>query len=250
MSRQNILITGASSGLGRGMAIEFARRGRNLALCARRLDRLEALKAELERDYPDIQVFIRPLDVNNHEQVFEVFQAFTDDFGGQLDRVIVNAGMGKGASLGTGQFAANRQTAETNFIAALAQCEAALTQFRAQNHGHLVTISSVSAVRGFRRAMTVYAASKAALTSLSEGIRVDLLGTPIKVTTVHPGFIRSEINDKVERVPFIVDTETGCRAMVKAIEKEGDNPFVPFWPWALMRYALKWVPLSQLRQFS
>lgn len=250
MSRQNILITGASSGLGRGMAIEFARRGRNLALCARRLDLLEALKAELERDYPDIQVFIRPLDVNNHEQVFEVFQAFTDDFGGQLDRVIVNAGMGKGASLGTGQFAANRQTAETNFIAALAQCEAALTQFRAQNHGHLVTISSVSAVRGFRRAMTVYAASKAALTSLSEGIRVDLLGTPIKVTTVHPGFIRSEINDKVERVPFIVDTETGCRAMVKAIEKEGDNPFVPFWPWALMRYALKWVPLSQLRQFS
>lgn len=250
MNRQNILITGASSGLGRGMAIEFAKRGRNLALCARRLDRLEELKAELERDYPDIRVFIRPLDVNDHAQVFEVFQGFTEDFGGRLDRVIVNAGMGKGAALGTGNFEANRQTAETNFVAALAQCEAALSQFRAQNSGHLVTISSVSAVRGFRRAMTVYAATKAALTSLSEGIRVDLLGTPIKVTTVHPGFIRSEINVKVEKVPFIVDTETGCRAMVKAIEKEGANVFVPTWPWAVMRYLLKLMPLSQLRKFS
>ncbi|MBY6107248.1 SDR family oxidoreductase [Ferrimonas balearica] len=250
MSRQNILITGASSGLGRGMAIEFAKRGRNLALCARRLDRLEALKAELERDYPGVQVFIRPLDVNDHDQVFEVFNAFTQDFGGQLDRVIVNAGMGKGASLGTGHFEANKQTAQTNFVAALAQCEAALTQFRAQNSGHLVAISSVSAVRGFRRAMTVYAATKAALTSLCEGIRVDLLGTPIKVTTVHPGFIRSEINEKVEKVPFIVDTETGCRALVEAIEKEGENPFVPGWPWAWMRYVLKVLPLSQLRKFS
>ncbi|MBY5992380.1 SDR family oxidoreductase [Ferrimonas balearica] len=250
MERQNILITGASSGLGRGMAIEFAKRGRNLALCARRMDRLEALKAELERDYPDCQVFIRTLDVNDHDQVFAVFQAFAEDFGGRIDRVIVNAGMGKGASLGTGHFEANRQTAQTNFVAALAQCEAALTQFRAQNAGHLVTVSSVSAVRGFRRAMTVYAATKAALTSLSEGIRVDLLGTPIRVTTVHPGFIRSEINDKVEKVPFIVDTETGCRALVKAIEKEGDNVFVPSWPWAWMRYLLAILPLSQLRKFS
>ncbi|SHH94515.1 Short-chain dehydrogenase [Ferrimonas marina] len=248
--RQNIVITGASSGLGWEMARQFAAMGRNLALCARRTERLEALQQELKTSYPDIQVHVRALDVNDHEQVFAVFEAFAQDFGGRIDRVIVNAGMGKGASLGTGHFEANRQTAETNFVAALAQCEAALTQFRAQNHGHLVTISSVSAVRGFRRAMTVYAATKAALTSLSEGIRVDLLNTPIKVTTVHPGYIQSEINDRVDKVPFMVDTETGCRAIIKAIEKEGDNAFVPGWPWAWMRWVLRWAPLRMLRSLG
>lgn len=249
MIRQNILITGASSGLGKGMAIEFAKLGRNLALCARRVERLQELKTELQAINPDIQIFIRALDVDDHEQVFAVFKAFAEDMG-SIDRVIVNAGMGKGASVGSGYFYANKQTAITNFVSALAQCEAAMQLFRAQNAGHLVTISSVSAVRGARRAMTVYAATKAALSSLSEGIRIDVLNTPIKVTTIHPGFIRSEINEKVKKVPFIVDTDVGCQAMVKAIEKEGANSFVPTWPWALFRYIARIAPLSWLAKLS
>ncbi|KXI27460.1 SDR family oxidoreductase [Paraglaciecola hydrolytica] len=249
MTRQNILITGASSGLGKGMAIEFAKMGRNLALCARRVERLEELKTELQAINPDIKIFIRALDVDDHDQVFKVIQAFADDMG-QIDRVIVNAGMGKGASVGTGYFYANKQTAITNFVSALAQCEAAMQIFRSQNAGHLVTISSVSAVRGARRAMTVYAASKAALSSLTEGIRIDVMHTPIKVTTIHPGFIRSEINEKVKKVPFIVDTETGCKAMVKAIEKEVANSFVPTWPWAIFRYIARIAPLSWLAKLS
>ncbi|MCC2618148.1 SDR family oxidoreductase [Aestuariibacter halophilus] len=249
MSRKNILITGASSGLGRGMAIEFARMGRNLALCARRMERLEALQQELLAINPDIQVFIRSLDVDDHDQVFEVFNAFKQDMG-QIDRIIVNAGMGKGASLGTGYFYANKQTAVTNFVSAIAQCEAAMTIFREQNNGHLVTISSISALRGARRALNVYAATKAGLSSLSEGLRIEMLGTPIKVSTVHPGFIRSEINEKVKKVPFIVDTDVGCRAMVKAIEKEGANSYVPPWPWAWMRWVLKLAPLSMLKKLS
>ncbi|NCP63758.1 MAG: SDR family oxidoreductase [Paraglaciecola sp.] len=249
MTRQNILITGASSGLGRGMAIEFAKKGRNLALCARRIDRLETLKEELLAINPTIQVFIRALDVDDHDAVFKVFADFKEDLG-SVDRIIVNAGMGKGASVGSGYFYANKQTAITNFVSALAQCEAAMQIFRQQQAGHLVTISSVSAVRGARRAMTVYAATKAALSSLTEGIRIDVLGTPIKVTTIHPGFIRSEINEKVKKVPFIVDTEVGCQAMVKAIEKEVANSFVPTWPWALFRYLARIAPLSMLAKLS
>ena len=158
--------------------------------------------------------------------------------------------MGKGASIGTGYFHANKQTAETNFIAAIAQCEAAVEIFREQNSGHLVNISSISAVRGFRRAMTVYAATKSALTSLSEGIHIDLMNTPIAVSCIHPGFIRSEINDTVEKVPFIVDTETGCKALVKAIEKEKANSYVPTWPWAFLHYILRIVPASMLKNMS
>lgn len=247
--RKNILITGASSGLGHGMAVEFAKQGCNLALCARRVERLEELKAQLESINPSIKVFIRSLDVNDHDAVFSVFKAFRDDMG-TLDRVIVNAGMGKGASIGTGYFHANKQTAVTNFVSAVAQCEAAMEIFREQNAGHLVTISSISAVRGFRRAMTVYAATKAAITSLSEGIRIDVRNTPIKVTCIHPGFIRSEINDKVEKVPFIVDTETGCKAMVKAINKEKANSYVPTWPWAWLHWVLRIAPQSWIAKMS
>ena len=247
--RKNILITGASSGLGHGMAVEFAKQGCNLALCARRVERLEELKTQLEGINPDIKVFIRSLDVNDHDAVFSVFKAFRDDMG-TLDRVIVNAGMGKGASIGTGYFHANKQTAVTNFVSAIAQCEAAMEIFREQNAGHLVTISSISAVRGFRRAMTVYAATKAAITSLSEGIRIDVRNTPINVTCIHPGFIRSEINDKVEKVPFIVDTETGCKAMVKAINKEKANSYVPTWPWAWLHWILRIAPQSWIAKMS
>lgn len=247
--RKNILITGASSGLGHGMAVEFAKQGCNLALCARRVERLEELKAQLEGINPNIKVFIRSLDVNDHDAVFSVFKAFRDDMG-TLDRVIVNAGMGKGASIGTGYFHANKQTAVTNFVSAVAQCEAAMDIFREQNAGHLVTISSISAVRGFRRAMTVYAATKAAITSLSEGIRIDVRNTPINVTCIHPGFIRSEINDKVEKVPFIVDTETGCKAMVKAINKEKANSYVPTWPWAWLHWILRIAPQSWIAKMS
>ena len=83
-----------------------------------------------------------------------------------------------------------------------------------------------------------------------EGIRVDLLNTPIKVSTVHPGFIQSEINEKVKTVPFMVDTETGCKAIVKAIEKEGANSYVPGWPWALIVRLMRFAPLSTIAKMS
>lgn len=243
--RKTILITGASSGLGEGMAREFAARGRNLALCARRTDRLEQLKTELEAKYPASKVSIKALDVNDHEAVFTVFKEFKAEFG-TLDRVIVNAGMGKGASLGTGYFYANVQTAQTNFVAAIAQCEAALEIFREQNSGHLVTISSISALRGMPRAMTVYAATKAGLLSLTEGIRADLIKSrsAIKTSCILPGYIRSEINEKVKNTPFMIDNETGCKLLVKAIEKEPVQAYVPGWPWALIGFLMKRLPLK------
>lgn len=247
--RKNILITGASSGLGAGMAREFAKRGRNLALCARRTERLEQLRAELLALNPEIRIFVRALDVTEDDRVFEVFRAFRDDLGG-LDRVIINAGIGKGQPVGTGNFRANRQTAQTNFVAALAQCEAALEILRSQNHGHLVTISSMSALRGFPRNLTTYAATKAGLATLSEGIRADLLRTPIRVSTIYPGYIRSEMNERVKNTPLIVDTATGCRAIVAAIEHEATEAYVPRWPWALLGPIMKRLPLSVIAKMN
>ncbi|WP_342631567.1 SDR family oxidoreductase [Marinobacter alkaliphilus] len=246
MSR-TILITGASSGLGEGMAREFAARGDHLALCARRTERLDELRAELEGTYPGVKISVRALDVNDHAQVAEVFQAFREEFG-QLDRIIVNAGIGKGQPLGTGRFDANRQTAETNFVSALAQIEAAMEIFRAQNHGHLVAVSSVTAVRGMPGNVTTYAATKAGLAALCEGLRVELKKrrSPIRVTTLYPGYIRTEINEKVKNTPFIVDAKTGCRAMVRAIESGKAERFVPGWPWTPIGFILRRLPESLL----
>ncbi|ERB51305.1 hypothetical protein N806_08860 [Rhodococcus sp. P27] len=147
MTRQKILITGASSGLGEEMARRFAAAGRDLALCARRTDRLDTLRGELVAQYPSISVAVRELDVTEHDSVVRVFGELRDELGG-LDRVIVNAGLGKGAKIGTGKAHANLATARTNFVGALSQCEAALEIFRAQDSGHLVLVSSISADRG------------------------------------------------------------------------------------------------------
>lgn len=249
-TRQNILITGASAGLGAQMAREFAARGRNLALCARRTDRLEALRAELLAAHPGITVAVRALDVNDHPQVFEVFRAFRADLG-SLDRVIVNAGLGKGQPVGTGRFDANLQTAQTNFTAALAQCEAAVGIFREQQAGHLVVISSMSAMRGLPRNLTVYGASKAGVAALAEGIRSDLLHTPVEVTTLFPGYIASELSSRsAGRTPLMASTEKGVRAMLRAIEAEPAQAKVPAWPWVPIGFAMRHLPLGLVRRMS
>ncbi|MGH3366234.1 MAG: SDR family oxidoreductase [Nocardioidaceae bacterium] len=245
--RTNILITGASSGLGEGMARLFAAKGHNLGLCARRTDRLEALKADLEDRHPGIVVAVRALDVNDHPQVFQVFHELAGELGG-LDRVIVNAGIGKGAPIGTGRFEANRETAQTNFVGALAQCEAAMEIFRAANAGHLVLVASIQAVRGMPRAMTAYAASKAGVAALAEGIRCDVIGTPITVTTLLPGYIRSEMTESVSGAPFMVDNTTGSKALVAAIDKEPATSAVPAWPWTPIGAAMRALPLSVIRR--
>src|SRR6266511_3128604 len=192
-----ILITGASSGLGAEMARQFAAKGHDLALTARRTDRLAELRDEIVAAHPDRTVLLKPLDVNDHDSVFKTFHEIAEEFGG-LDRVIVNAGLGKGAPVGTGRFDANRDTAMTNFVGALAQCEAAMEIFRAANAGHLVVIASVSALRGMPKTITAYAATKAGVAALAEGIRMEMLNKPIKVSTIYPGYIRSEMNEQVE----------------------------------------------------
>ena len=246
--RQTVLITGASSGLGAEMARQLAAKGHDLALCARRSEKLETVKAGILAAYPDRRVEIRALDVTDDDQVFEVFRGFKQDFGA-IDRVVINAGLGKGAPLGTGRYDVNRETAMTNFVAALAQSEAAMEIFREQNAGHLVMISSMSAMRGLPKSMTTYAATKAGAAHLAEGLRHELHGKPIKVTVLYPGYIASEMNEGVaQKTRLMVSTEKGVRAMVDAIEKEKDSACVPPLPWAPMSVLMRHAPLPVLKR--
>ncbi|WP_148572487.1 SDR family oxidoreductase [Nocardioides caldifontis] len=248
-SKGTILITGASSGLGEEMARQFAALGYDLALCARRTDRLELLAKGIGAAHPDRTVALRALDVTDDTAVFRVFRELAAELG-TIDRVVVNAGLGKGAPLGTGRYDANKQTAMTNFIGALAQSEAAMELFREQGHGHLVMVSSMSALRGMRKSMTTYAATKAGVASLAEGLRSERV-KGVDVSVVYPGYIRSEMNEHVQqRTKFMVDTETGVRAMVEAIEKRKPKAFVPAWPWVPISVLMRTLPLSVVRKLS
>ncbi len=243
---KTVLITGASSGLGAEMARQFADLGHDLALCARRTERLEELRTELVERHPGRRIVVKALDVTDDDAVFAVFKEFAAELG-TVDRVVVNAGVGKGAPLGTGRHDANRQTALTNFVGALAQTEAAMQIFRAQDSGHLVMISSMSAVRGMPRSMTTYGATKAGAAHLAEGLRAELAGGPIKVTVLYPGWIASEMNEG-NRSRMLTSTEKGVRAMVSAIEKERDSACVPALPWAPLSIVLRHAPMPLFRR--
>lgn len=248
---KTVLITGASSGLGEGMAWLFANLGYNLAICARRTSRLEQLKSDILDKYPDIRVEYRGLDVTDYNAIFTVFDAFVADFGG-IDRVVVNAGVGESRRIGKGRFNINKRTAEINFISALAQCEAAMKIFRKQNSGHLVVISSMSAMRGLPKHMTTYGASKAGIAHLAEGIRADMLleNLPITVSTIFPGYIRTEINENAKPLPFEVSPDKGSKAIVAAIESGAAQAYVPSLPWSIVGPAMKYLPLKIVTKVS
>lgn len=241
-TRKNILITGASSGLGEEMARRFAAMGRNLALCARRIDRLESTKADLLAKYPGIDVAVRALDVTDHDAVATVFGELKDDLGG-LDRVVVNAGLGKGAKIGTGRADANLATARTNFVGALSQAEAALEIFREQKHGHLVLVSSISADRGLPGPKAVYSASKAGVAALGEALSTELARTDIAVTTLLPGFIATDMSAQADDNSSLTATlDDGVSAMVSAIEKESRRAALPGLKWQGIDLALRFLP--------
>ncbi len=231
------------------MAREFAARGRDLALCARRVDKLEELRAELVAAHPGITVAVRGLDVDSHAEIPAAFAALRDELGG-LDRVIVNAGLGKGARVGTGRADANIATATTNLVSALAQAEAALQIFREQRSGHLVLISSMSAVRGLPGKKAAYAASKAGLSALGEGLATELRRDPIAVTTIEPGFIATDLSAKADDTRLLVPLDKGVAAMVAAIEREPVRARVPAWPWRLVGVVLPLLPRGVVARVS
>jgi NAD(P)-dependent dehydrogenase (short-subunit alcohol dehydrogenase family) len=193
-------------------------------------------------------VEIAALDVDDPEAVATVLPELAGRLGG-VDRVIVNAGIGKGASVGTGNAWANRATLATNVLGSHAQCEAAMELFRAQGAGHLVLISSVASVRGMPGTRTAYGASKAALNALAEGIRSDVYGSQIVVSAILPGYIETDINVG-RRGPFTVGLDKGVRALVDTIEREPSRGYVPGWPWRAIAALLRVLPLSVVRRVT
>lgn len=240
---KTVFITGASSGIGRALSLEFAGRGYDLFLAARRLDALEEVKAEIARAHPERRVEVRRLDVNDDADIPTALAEAAERLG-RVDIVIANAGMGASPRVGSGRFERNRSIVETNLIGGMATVDAAVALFRRQGGpGQVVGISSLSGVRGLPGSAS-YSASKAGFTVYLEAVRAETWNEPITVTTIAPGYIDTAINRDLPNRPFLIDAEQGARQTADLIERQVSYAPVPRFPWILIKPLLRVVPNS------
>jgi short-subunit dehydrogenase len=210
MKYSTALVTGASSGLGRGLALALARRGTHVLAAARRKAELDALAAESALIEPMI------LDVSDGDATHAAVAAL--DARTPLDLVIANAGIGGPTHGKKLDWARVKQMVDVNITGAFATIAGALPGMVARDRGHIVGISSLAAWRGLPTA-AAYSASKAALATFLDSLRVDLHDTGVAVTTIYPGFVRTPLNEaNADKLPFIMKTDDAVEIMLRAID--------------------------------
>ena len=232
-----VFITGASSGIGKSLAIEFSRRGYALGLCARRMELLENLKQEIGQNHA---IEVAKLDVLDYKNVKEVFFKFAEKLGG-AKIIIANAGICEKSLPGECKFDLERKVIEINLLGAMATIDAGVEIQKKHGGGQIVGISSVAGFRGLSN-VPAYSASKSALSTYMEGIRHHLRKHKIAVTVINPGFIDTAINANRKFLPFLISAEKCARLTADMIEKKVMSSTVPLWPWALVSGVIKFIP--------
>lgn len=242
-----VAITGATSGLGREMARQLGRRGWRLALTGRRQDLLEAAAREVREAGGEALALVGG--VGDIVEVRRHYGEIRAAWGG-LDWAILNAGVGD--SKNAREFAAEnyRWTFEANVFGAANWLEVVLPDMLAAGRGTVAGIASLAAFRGLPGSGS-YCASKAALVAMLESTRLDLRGSGVRVVTVCPGFIKSELTGRNEpgKMPFLMETADGARAILDGIA--AGRAMVHF-PWPLstfMRHVARNLPAALFDPF-
>src|SRR5437588_10950401 len=209
------LITGASSGIGRGLAFELARGGAAVGLLGRRENILRAAVAEIEAEGG--RAMALPGDVRDAAAVRSASGDLRQRFG-PVDLLIANAGIG--ATTYAVELCEKEVTdlINVNVIGVVNSVTAVIPQMVERGSGQLVAISSLAAYRGLPKS-AAYCASKAATSALFEGLRIDLLGTGVDVTIIHPGFIKTPLTAGVKRMPYLMELDDAVPKILRAIEK-------------------------------
>ncbi len=231
-----IVITGASSGLGRELAIQYGAKGFQLCLIARREDKLNTLKNQIGSK---CEVYAG--DVTNRNEIERIASEFISRYG-PPDIVIANAGI----SLGT--YAAARQSNDelnevmkTNFFGMIYTCQAFIDSMALAGSGTLVGISSLAGLRGIPGS-SAYSSSKAAAISYLESLRVELRNSGVRVLTVCPGYIRTPMTDvNTFKMPFLMDVESAARSLIGAVDRKKSSHVMP-WQMALVGFILRRLP--------
>jgi short-subunit dehydrogenase len=224
-SEKTVFLTGASSGIGRALAVELGRRGARMGLMARRAD--ELLKTADEAVRAGGEALALPGDVRDPEQVRKAVERVRERWG-RVDVLVANAGMST-TTAGTDLRAAEASDVISINVIGVVNCVAAvLPGMLERGSGHLVAISSLAAYRGMPKS-GAYSASKAAVSTLFESLRVDLRKSNVAVTVIHPGFIRTPMTaGRKKRLPFLLEVDDAARRIVRAIERRARTYAFPW----------------------
>jgi hypothetical protein len=196
-----VFVTGASSGIGAATAMEFARHGAKLLLCARRLDRLQAMEVEL-RDAGAPDVFNFELDVRDREAVHTTLSQLPEAWRA-IDVLVNNAGLSRGLTKFYQDDIENwEEMIDTNVKGLLYVTRTIVPGMVERNHGHVINLGSIAGHAAYPNG-SVYCATKAAERFISDGLRIDLNGTAIRVTSIDPGMVETDFS----RIRFRGDEE-------------------------------------------
>lgn len=242
---KKVIITGASSGIGKALAFEYAKRGFDIGLCARRESELAELCQQIQQQYPQCQCYWQSLDVTDTQAVKDVIPQLQEKLGG-LDVIIANAGITGVRRTGSGDLSTDERIFAVNLFGAIATIDIAAAIFKKQGYGQIVGISSFSAFRGIPGS-AAYSASKAALTNYLQAVGTELSGRGIAVTCIHPGFINTDLADNMSKYPFVIDADKAANKMANAIDKKKKNITVPAWPWAALKYVMPLLPDKMMK---
>lgn len=224
------LITGASSGIGRELALQLARGGVRVAVTARRRVELDQLAEEIQRLGQEAVVL--PADLSQPAEAFRVVGEAERALG-RLDLLIANAGVGKAAYVANLPWMEIEQMLMVNAIGAIALIRAALPGMLRQGSGYIVGISSLASYRGLP-ANAAYSSSKAALSTFLESVRVETRDQGIAIIDIHPGYIRTPMTAPNKGpMPFLMDVDRAARLILNAIVRK--KPIYDF-PWPM-----KWL---------
>lgn len=191
---RTVLITGASSGIGAACAQVLAKEGYRLLLCARRADRLEALRTEIQTQYPDIDIHTFILDVRDNEKVKEAINSLPPKWQ-KIDILINNAGLSQGLdALQDGDTDDWDRMIDTNVKGLLYVSKAVIPLLKESQQAHIINIGSIAGKEVYPNG-NVYCATKHAVDALNKAMRIDLLPFGIKVTAINPGMVETEFSE-------------------------------------------------------
>lgn len=242
--KKTILVSGASAGIGRALAEKLAQTECNLVLTARRIELLEELK---NGNSNKARIEIIKCDTGMKEGVLSAYGRIKNIFG-IPDIVILNAGVGIPVTVENFSSLAAEEIIRTNFLGAVYWIELLLPDFIRKHGGIIAAVSSLADNRAY--GVSFYNPSKAALTIFLEGLRLDLKKYNIKVLTIKPGFVKTNMTASNNfKMPFLLQPQEAARMILKGIKEEKKIIQFPFMM-VLITRIIGFLPLSIYEFFA